>query len=453
MDLINTLTYVTGVFVLECTRRCPAIMQRQTMISVKIVGTGLSHYLISMLPLLIVVWLIKINWPCGWLVVVMMETWCCWLLDLPWPWQYLITCKQSDDMHWRVQLMHWQVLHVLTTVLVSIVLVVYAKQGLSGVFLRQLVGAAIGLVVSMQGHYKASMVSIDWKMWKELIRFSAPLTVSAVLLYLMNYIDRWLIRDHLGLAAVGIYAVVFRIAAVPMLVMNIVSNSLLPHIYREYKDRQKAVEIGRLYNLIWSAGLLLVAWMAWLSPEVVLWMAGDVYSMHAYLFPIVLLSGFLLHYSYLFVGLYLGHKTHLTTYLYLAGLAAVYLLNTILLPCYGLAGTAISNILTTGGILVFNILHLKGIYISHTVEVNVGQWRLHHTSHSCCILSRLPPKIAWYWIAIIYCGYNFINITISFAWRARYGVEPIEVLNLLPLILNRNRSAGKLLSILREEMV
>lgn len=356
MDLINTLTYVTGVFLFlemyQAVSRYYAEAnddQRK-----KIVGTGLSHYLISMLPLLIVVWLIK-DQLAMWLVgsrddgnMVLLAFGSAMAMAV---FNYLQTVRRYALESAAYALA--SIACVLTTVLVSIVLVVYAKQGLSGVFLGQLVGAAIGLVVSMQGHYKASMVSIDWKMWKELIRFSAPLTVSAVLLYLMNYIDRWLIRDHLGLAAVGIYAVVFRIAAVPMLVMNIVSNSLLPHIYREYKDRQKAVEIGRLYNLIWSAGLLLVAWMAWLSPEVVLWMAGDVYSMHAYLFPIVLLSGFLLHYSYLFVGLYLGHKTHLTAYLYLAGLAAVYLLNTILLPRYGLAGTAISSILTTGGILVF----------------------------------------------------------------------------------------------------
>lgn len=356
MDLINTLTFVTGVFLfLEMYQAVSRYFaeasddQRK-----KIVATGLAHYLILMLPLLGVVWLVK-DHLAMWLIgrsdagnMVLLAFGAAMAMAV---FNYLQTVRRFALQSSAYALA--SIACVLTTVLASIVLVVYAKQGLSGVFLGQLVGAAMGLVVSMQGNYKAYRVSMDWKMWKELIRFSAPLTVSAVLLYLMNYIDRWLIRDQLGLAAVGIYAVVFRIAAVPMLVMNIVSNSLLPHIYREYKDPQKVVEIGRLYYLIWSAGLLMVAWMAWLSPEIMLWMAGQAYNKYAYLFPVVLLSGFLLHYSYIFVGLYLGHKTHLTAYLYLAGLAAVYLLNTILLPLYGLAGTAISSILTTGGILVF----------------------------------------------------------------------------------------------------
>ena len=68
-----------------------------------------------------------------------------------------------------------------------------------------------------------------------------------------------------------------------MLVMNIVSNSLLPHYTESIKIGKNGLEIGRLYNLIWSAGLLLVAWMAWLSPEVVLWMAA-MYIWYACLF-------------------------------------------------------------------------------------------------------------------------------------------------------------------------
>ena len=113
---------------------------------------------------------------------------------------------------------------VLTTVLVSIVLVVYAKQGLSGVFLHRAVGWRCNRIGGFNaGHYKASMVSIDWKMWKELIRFSAPLTVSAVLLYLMNYIDRWLIRRPSWFGSRRYLCCGLPIAAVPMLVMNIVS--------------------------------------------------------------------------------------------------------------------------------------------------------------------------------------------------------------------------------------
>lgn len=365
MDLINTLTYITGVFLFlemyqAVSRHFAEATDDQRK---KIVSTGLSHYLISMLPLWVLVWLVK-DQLALWMIgnsnagkTVLLAFGAAMSMAV---FNYLQTVRRFALQSSAYALA--SITCVLTTVLVSIVMVVYAKQGLNGVFLGQLAGAAIGLVFSMHGQYNIYVISVDWKLWKELIRFSAPLTVSAVLLYLMNYIDRWLIKDQLGLAAVGIYAVVFRIAAVPMLVMNIVGNSLLPHIYRDYKDQQKTVEIGRLYYLIWSAGLLLVAWMAWLSPEIMLWMAGNTYSKHAYLFPIVLLSGFLLHYSYLFVGLYLSHKTHLTAYLYLAGLATVFLLNMLLLPGFGLAGTAISSIVTTGGILVFQYFASQKAY-------------------------------------------------------------------------------------------
>ncbi|MBK9686575.1 MAG: oligosaccharide flippase family protein [Saprospiraceae bacterium] len=187
---------------------------------------------------------------------------------------------------------------VLSTVLVSIWLVVYKLYGLEGVFIGQIVGALAGLVYATKSNLKALTNKPDFGLLKKMLIFSAPLTVAAVVLYLMNYIDRWLIKDFLGLDAVGIYAVMFRIAAVPMLAMNIVSNSLLPHIYREFKEPGRVRELGRLYLMIWVGGIFGLNW--WLLP---IWgIAGAAissivtttsilisqwyFSQHAFYFPI-----------------------------------------------------------------------------------------------------------------------------------------------------------------------
>ena len=111
---------------------------------------------------------------------------------------------------------------------------------------------------------------------------------------------------------------------------------------------------------------------------------------------------------------------------------------------------AINSILTTGGILVFfSIFCISKAFTFpiHTVEVNVGQWRLHHTSHSCLHLShqKLPGIGLRLFIAVITSSI----LLYRFAWRVAMVYNRLRVLNLLPLILNRNRSAGKLLSILR----
>ena len=96
----------------------------------------------------------------------------------------------------------------------------------------------------------------------------------------------------------------------------------------------------------------MVAVMGLFGNEVIEIMAGSQYSQYAYLFPIVLISGFLLHFSYLFVGLYLGDKTYFSAILYALGLAVIFGLNSWLLPIWGIAGAAISSIVTTASILI-----------------------------------------------------------------------------------------------------
>ncbi|MBP9196740.1 MAG: oligosaccharide flippase family protein [Saprospiraceae bacterium] len=355
MDLVATITYVTGVFLfLELYQAVARFYaeaeenQRQ-----QIVSTGLLYYVLALLPLLLIIGLVK-NQLALWLFSDLAFRHILWMafaasmaLAL---FNYLQTIQRYALESTAFSIAN--IICVLSTVLASIWLVVYKAYGLEGVFIGQIVGALAGLVYATKSNFKSLISKPDFGLLKKMLFFSAPLTVAAVVLYLMNYIDRWLIKDILGLDAVGIYAVMFRIAAVPMLAMNIVSNSLLPHIYREFKEPGRVRELGKLYLLIWVGGCWMVAVMGLFGNEVIEIMAGSQYSQHAYLFPIVLISGFLLHFSYLFVGLYLGNKTYFSALFYALGLALIFCLNSWLLPIWGIAGAAISSIITTATILM-----------------------------------------------------------------------------------------------------
>lgn len=355
MDLITTITYVTGVFLFlelyQAVARFYAEAEggdRQS-----IVSTGFTYYLLVAIPVLGLVALVN-------------DHLALWLFNDPslgrliWLaiaaalalalFNYLQTIQRYalESTAYAIA----NVICVLSTVMTSIWLVVYQNYGLSGVFIGQIVGASVGLVYAIKSNARALISPLKLNLLKKMVFFSAPLTFAAVVLYLMNYIDRWLINDHLGIDAVGIYAVMFRIAAIPMLVMNIVSNSLLPHIYKEYNDPEKVQELGGLYENIWIGGAWMVSVLGLFSHEIIVLMAGFAYEGYIFLFPLILVSGFLLHFSYLFVGLYLQHKTHYSSIMYTGGLLLILVINSILLPIWGLAGSAISSIITTAVILI-----------------------------------------------------------------------------------------------------
>ncbi len=355
MDLVTTITYVTSVFIfLELYQAVARFYaeaeqdQRQ-----QIVSTGLLYYILALVPILCFIGLTR-NQLALWFFgdpALGRLLWLAFAASMALAlFNYLQTIQRYALESTAYSIAN--IICVLSTVLVSIWLVVYKLYGLEGVFIGQIVGALAGLVYATKSNLKALTNKPDFGLLKKMLIFSAPLTVAAVVLYLMNYIDRWLIKDFLGLDAVGIYAVMFRIAAVPMLAMNIVSNSLLPHIYSEFKEPGRVRELGKLYLLIWVGGCWMVAVMGLFGNEVIEIMAGSQYSQYAYLFPIVLISGFLLHFSYLFVGLYLGDKTYFSAILYALGLAVIFGLNSWLLPIWGIAGAAISSIVTTASILI-----------------------------------------------------------------------------------------------------
>ncbi|MBK7222373.1 MAG: oligosaccharide flippase family protein [Saprospiraceae bacterium] len=355
MDLVTTITYVTSVFIfLELYQAVARFYaeaeqdQRQ-----QIVSTGLLYYILALVPILFFIGLTR-NQLAHWFFgdpALGRLLWLAFAASMALAlFNYLQTIQRYALESTAYSIAN--IICVLSTVLVSIWLVVYKLYGLEGVFIGQIVGALAGLVYATKSNLKALTNKPDFGLLKKMLIFSAPLTVEAVVLYLMNYIDRWLIKDFLGLDAVGIYAVMFRIAAVPMLAMNIVSNSLLPHIYREFKEPGRVRELGRLYLMIWVGGCWMVGVMGLFGTEVIQIMAGSQYIQYSYLFPIVLISGFLLHYSYLFVGLYLGNKTHFSAILYALGLALIFGLNWWLLPIWGIAGAAISSIVTRTSILI-----------------------------------------------------------------------------------------------------
>lgn len=402
LDLINVLTYITSVFVfLEMYQSVARFYNDGNSVEQKqIVSTGLWHYLYAIILLLIIVflfqeelsvWLTESPDDKGIVYLAFVAAACMSLFN------YLQTIQRFALQSTGYAMAN--VACVLSTVLVSIALVVYYDQGLKGVFIGQIAGAVVGIAFGIRKHIHELHGLPDRALWIKMLAFSSPLTISAVLLYLMNYIDRMMIKEILGLSSVGMYAVIFRIAAVPMLAMNIIGNSLLPHIYRDYKESKKVAEFGEIYHFIWLGGLLLIGWMAWLSPEIIRIMAGSQYSENTYLFPVMLISGFLLHYSYLFVGLFLDHKTRMNAYLYLLGLVFVFAINLCLLPVYGLAGSAIGSFCTALLILVTQFyFSQKAFYFPISIKTLVSQG----------LLVMIPLLLLFYW------GYQHKSLDLLF---------------------------------------
>lgn len=229
------------------------------------------------------------------------------------------------------------IFYSVATLSLSVLFVVVLKKGLSGVYLGLIAGGIPSIILS--AWYNRMHLAFTWNpaVIKQMLRFSLPLTVSALAIYSLTYFDRLLIRHFLSLSDLGVYAVAFRIAAIPVVIMNIVNSSLMPLIYKHYRDNIGR-DLRRIYHYVFVGGVAVITLLSLLSKPIIAFITTPEYYAAAGVLPLLLFSGFIIQYASLFAGISLAEKTGITALIYTGGLILNLTLNYFLIPSLGITG-------------------------------------------------------------------------------------------------------------------
>ena len=136
--------------------------------------------------------------------------------------------------------------------------------GLLGVIYGQIIGSVSSLFVGLMLTKKR--VAIGWlfdlQLLKKMLKFSAPLVISNIGVYIAIYMDRWLINLFLGLEEVGVYSVAIRIASIVALGTAVFQMSLTPLIYSQYQHNDTPEKIDRILSLVLIISIPLIGLLA-----------------------------------------------------------------------------------------------------------------------------------------------------------------------------------------------
>ncbi len=219
--------------------------------------------------------------------------------------------------------------------------VVGALWGLIGV--RAAVGAAILILVWR----RLGPPTFDGRRLRQLLSYGVPLLPNGLLRWLINYADRLVIIQLLGLAAVGVYSASYSLGQVLHLLVMPMGFVLFPFLSRLW-DRGERDEVRR-YLAHGTRYYLLIAMPACLGitllsqPLLRLIATAEFETSELVVFWIA--AGFI--FNGLFqVNVYAFHLTHRTRVLSLILLAAAALnigLNLALVPRLGLLGAAVAT--------------------------------------------------------------------------------------------------------------
>lgn len=237
----------------------------------------------------------------------------------------------------------------------SLVLVVVLEATATVFLLGQLILQVIATVVALFLVRPAMPRARDRAMLKRALAFGLPLVPAALCTFLLNTSDRLIIQSELGSAEVGRYQVAYNVGALPMLMLGLLNLNWMPRIFalREADERDAVISASRdlLYMLLIPAviGLAVGAPLIlriWAPPE---YRPDTLQLVNALVLvsAIPYAAGLAATRSLMAVGS--------TTYIAIAQAAAAAAnvgLNLLLIPRWGLEGSAVSTL------IALSVLHL-----------------------------------------------------------------------------------------------
>ena len=228
----------------------------------------------------------------------------------------------------------------------TIIFLIIMNFGLIGVFLGQIVGSIIGIIVSL--YYLRGTYSFFFEIskLKELLRFSSPLVPSSLGLYFSQNSDRLIIPYFLGFYSLGIYTAGYKISSMVTFLIIGLDMAITPYIIKTYRDPDGPVQIEKIFRVVMVLVLSFILFLQLYTQEILLFLT-DYQYIDSKIYIHILSFAFLFSGIYIFFpGLWIAKKTRLIAVINVTYAAITITLNYILIQFFGLIGIAFSILIT-----------------------------------------------------------------------------------------------------------
>jgi len=224
--------------------------------------------------------------------------------------------------------------------------------GLVGLVVGWILGGltyiVLGVLITVRNKYvRIHPISDVIPYLKMLTRFSWPLFITNVVVFLYNWFDRALLLTYVPLSDVAVYSVAFRAFDALLVIPVALRTTLFPYYSEQYgKDEQQKIAAGvhgtsRYIALLYTP--LALGLMATANPALTLF-AGSRYAGGDVILAILCLFGALSGLAASFVGLLLVYgMTPMVLLINVASVGGSLFLTPVLLPIFGAVGMAITK--------------------------------------------------------------------------------------------------------------
>jgi O-antigen/teichoic acid export membrane protein len=208
--------------------------------------------------------------------------------------------------------------------------------------------------------------------YKEVLKRSAPMAISAASFLLMQSLDVFMLARFTEYETVAYYSVAVKLTLLVSIVLSSVNAVIAPQIAEDFASQQmqllksKIKRSTRLILLITLPIIILIGLFA----NIILSFFGEGYQM-AYYALIILLGGQIINAFCGSIGVYLNMtgKQKVFQFILVSALGINVILNYILIPLYGMTGAAIA---TSVSMILWNIVAVIYVYRKDGVQTFFG---------------------------------------------------------------------------------
>jgi O-antigen/teichoic acid export membrane protein len=185
---------------------------------------------------------------------------------------------------------------------------------------------------------------------REYLQFSLPLTPIALIRWVTESSDRYLVTYFLGLGSVGVYSAACSIGNLIQLLVSPLQLILLPEIsklFDENKIDQVRIYLSHSLRYFLLITIPAVFGISALAKPLLGVFTTEEFLSGWFVIPIIALSGLMAGIFQIFVNIiFLVKETRSITYINIVAAASNVILNILLIPSYGIGGAAVSTLIS-----------------------------------------------------------------------------------------------------------
>jgi len=283
-----------------------------------------------------------------------------------------IFCFVQNQLKFEIRPKDFAIVSIVNVVVlasVAIYLLIVVGLKIESIFIAQIIANIICSILAVYMARNSYSFLFVYAKFKEMIAFSYPLVFSGIGVFVAMYIDRIAIKDLLGLEELGIFGIAYRFASIAGLVMVGFQSSLMPLVYKHYKEENTPKDISKILNIFTVFALFTVSGSVLFAKEMVVLFTTEAFYSSANLIAILVMAVFFSN-MYIFApGIGIAKKTKLTAMITISSAILNTILNYTLIPVFGLSGATYATFISAvSGFSLYMILAYKYYPIPYKIK-------------------------------------------------------------------------------------